>query len=155
MPNWCYNRINVFGDGEEKTTEQIKKIEKIFESKTPFNEIFPMPDWKNTPNSKGELPKLEQMKNPDGSIAWETYNFPDGKNDDRWYHWNIQNWGTKWDVTAQNVEIEYEDEEQLEMSFETAWAPPEPICYRLREMFKDLHFSWFYDEPGMETAGYL
>ena len=29
---------------------------------------------------------------------WETYNFPDGKNDDRWYHWNIQNWGTKWDV---------------------------------------------------------
>ena len=41
MPNWCYNRINVFGDGEEKTTEQIKKIEKIFESKTPFNEIFP------------------------------------------------------------------------------------------------------------------
>ncbi|BCU95524.1 MAG: hypothetical protein CM15mV9_1380 [uncultured marine virus] len=60
MPNWCYNRINVFGDGEEKTTEQIKKIEKIFESKTPFNEIFPMPDWKNTPNSKGELPKLEQ-----------------------------------------------------------------------------------------------
>ena len=39
--------------------------------------------------------------------------------------------------------------------FDTAWAPPEPICYRLREMFKDLHFSWFYDEPGMETAGYL
>ena len=62
MPNWCYNRINVFGDGEEKTTEQIKEIERIFESKTPFNEIFPMPDWKNTPNSKGELPKLEQMK---------------------------------------------------------------------------------------------
>ena len=27
MPNWCYNRINVFGDGEEKTTEQIKEIE--------------------------------------------------------------------------------------------------------------------------------
>ena len=86
---------------------------------------------------------------------WETYNFPDGKNDDRWYHWNIQNWGTKWDITAQQVEIEYEDDEQLEVSFDTAWAPPEPICYRLREMFKDLSFSWFYDEPGMETAGYL
>ena len=96
------------------------------------------------------------MKNPKtGEIMWETYNFPDGKNDDRWYHWNIQNWGTKWDGTAQQVEIEYEDEEQLEVSFDTAWAPPEPICYRLREMFKDLNFSWFYDEPGMETAGYL
>ena len=92
MPNWCYNRITVFGDGEEKTTEQIKKIERIFESKTPFNEIFPIPDFKNIPNSKGELPKLEQMKNPDGSVMWETYNFPDGKNDDRWYHWCIDNW---------------------------------------------------------------
>ena len=86
---------------------------------------------------------------------WETYNFPDGKNDDRWYHWNIQNWGTKWDITAKSVEFAYEDDEQLEMEFETAWAPPEPICYRLREMFKDLTISWFYDEPGMQTAGYL
>ena len=65
------------------------------------------------------------------------------------------NWGTKWDITAKQVEIEYEDSEQLEVSFDTAWAPPEEICYRLREMFKDLHFSWFYDEPGMEVAGYL
>ena len=48
MPNWCYNRINVFGNENE---EKLKEVEKIFESKTPFNEIFPMPDWKNTPNS--------------------------------------------------------------------------------------------------------
>ena len=43
-------------------------------------------------------------------------------------------------MLPQNVEIEYEDDEQLEVSFDTAWAPPEPICYRLREMFKDLSF---------------
>ena len=152
MPNWCRNRITVFGNDQ---TEKIKEVEKIFESKTPFNDIFPQPDWKNTPNEKGELPVLEQMKKPDGSIAWETYNFPDGKNDDRWYHWNIQNWGTKWDIEASSIEFEYEDEEQLEISFDTAWSPPEPICYRLREMFKDLNFSWFYNEPGMEFAGYL
>ena len=41
------------------------------------------------------------------------------------------------------------------MEFDTAWAPPEEICYRLREMFQDLTISWFYDEPGMQTAGYL
>ena len=89
MPNWCYNRITVYGNEQ---TEKIKEVEKIFESKTPFNDIFPMPDWKTIPNEKGELPKLEQMKNPDGSILWETYNFPDGKNDDRWYHWCVENW---------------------------------------------------------------
>ena len=152
MPNWCYNRITVFGDGEEKTTEQIKKIEKIFESKTPFNEIFPMPDWKNTPNSKGELPKLEQMKNPKGEVIHETYNFPDGKNDDRWYHWCIQNWGTKWD--ACDVGVEYEDSEILALQFNTAWSPPEGVVEKLREKFPDLSFQCFYDEPGCEIAGY-
>ena len=86
---------------------------------------------------------------------WETYNFPDGKNDDRWYHWNIQNWGTKWDITAEQIEMDSYDSEQLEIEFATAWSPPEPICFKLREMFPDLSFSWFFDEPGMEVAGYL
>ena len=76
----------------EMNTEKIKEVEKIFESKTPFNDIFPMPDLRQSPNENGELPKLEQMKNPDGAILWETYNFPDGKNDDRWYHWCVENW---------------------------------------------------------------
>jgi len=151
MPNWCRNRVTVFGEPEE-----IAKVTQIFkDEKSIFNNIIQSPDWKTLPNEKGEFPKLEQMKNPDGSVAWETYNFPDGKNDDRWYNWNITNWGTKWDITAKSVEFEYEDSEQLEVSFETAWSPPEEICYRLREMFQDLTISWFYDEPGMEVAGYL
>ena len=66
MPNWCYNRVTAYGN-----EDKLKEIEKIFESKTPFNDIFPMPDFKTIPNEKGELPKLEQMKNPDGSILWD------------------------------------------------------------------------------------
>ena len=154
MPNWCYNRVNVYGDSD--TVDQVKEIYEIFENNNdPFNQIFPIPDFKNIPNKKGELPILEQHKNDKGEIVWETYNFPDGKNDDRWFEWNNTNWGTKWDITAQQVEIELEDSEILEISFDTAWAPPEPICRRLREMFPDSSFSWFYDEPGMELAGYL
>ena len=151
MPNWCHNRITIFGS--EESEAKLKEIEKIFESKQPFNEIYPVPDFKTIPNEKGELPKLEQMKSPKGEVMWETYNFPDGTNDDRWYSWCISNWGTKWD--ACNVEIDYYDDSQIEMRFDTAWSPPEPICKRLREMFEDIHISWFYDEPGMEFAGYL
>ena len=153
MPNWCYNRITIYGD--EKTEAKLKEIEEIFERENPFNEIYPIPDFKNIPNEKGELPVLEQMKNPDGSVMWETYNFPDGKNDDRWYHWNITNWGTKWDITADSVDMEHIDSEILELEFDTAWSPPEEICFRLREMFEKVNISWFYDEPGMECAGYL
>ena len=151
MPNWCRNRVTVFGKEED-----ISKISEIFsDKKSIFDHIIKSPDWKRLPNEKGEFPKLRQELNKDGSVFYETYDFPDGKNDDRWYHWNIQNWGTKWDITADSVEIELEDSEMLEVSFDTAWSPPEPICKRLREMFPDSSFSWFYDEPGMEFAGYL
>ena len=53
MPNWCRNRITVYGNEQP---DKIKEVEKIFESKTPFNDIFPQPDWKNTTNENGELP---------------------------------------------------------------------------------------------------
>jgi len=150
MPNWCNNRVTVFSDD----TESVKKIKEIFESKdSVFGKIIQEPDWKRLPNEKGEFPKVKQHFGKDGQLMFETHEFPDGKNDDRWYHWNISNWGTKWD--ACNVEIDYYDDSQIEMRFDTAWSPPEPICARLREMFKDIHISWFYDEPGMEFAGYL
>ena len=151
MPNWCRNRVTASGD-----EKQISKIAEIFsDKKSIFNHIIQSPDWSRLPNEDGEFPVLEEHKDADGNVMFATSNFPkSGKNDDRWYHWNIQNWGTKWD--ACNVDIEYADESQIEITFDTAWSPPEPICARLREMFGDLiSVSWFYDEPGMELAGYL
>ena len=151
MPNWCYNRIDVYG--EEDTVDQIKEIHDIFENyDDPFNQILPKPDIKNIPNDNGELPKLEQRLNPDGSVFYETYNFPDGKNDDRWYYWCIENWGTKLDVSE--LDIEYDEEYYLELTFSTAWSPPEGIVEKLREKYPDLSFSCFYDEPGCQVAGY-
>ena len=151
MPNWCYNRITVYGQNEESEAK-LKEIEETFKKADPFNQIFPIPDFKNIPNDKGELPKLEQHLNKDGSVFYETYNFPDGTNDDRWYHWCIQNWGTKWD--AGDVDIEYQDSEILELEFDTAWSPPEGIMEKLREKYPELSFQCFYDEPGCEAAGY-
>ena len=149
MPNWCRNRVTVYSDAKEP----IEKIQKIFENKkNVFGQIIQEPDWKRLPNEKGEFPVLEQHKNPKtGEIIFETYNFPDGKNDDRWYHWCIENWGTKWDICDKSVDY---DEECLELTFNTAWSPPEGIVEKLREKYPDLSFSCFYDEPGMESAGY-
>ena len=149
MPNWCYNRITVYGNEQ---TEKIKEVEKLFDSKTPFNDIFPQPDWKNTPNEKGELPVLVELKSPNGTVVHTTYEFPDGRNDDRWYDWRLQNWDTKWE--ASEVEIELDDSEILRVTFDTAWSPPEGVMTKLREKFPDVTFQCFYDEPGCEIAGY-
>ena len=149
MPNWCHNRVSFYSDNEHA----INKLWSIFESETPFNEILPSPDWKNTPNDKGELPILREMKSPrTGEVFHKTWDFPDGTNDDRWYDWNNTNWGTKWDV---DPECDHLDENSFECEFETAWSPAEGIFYALREQYPDVEVSWFYDEPGMQVAGYL
>ena len=150
MPNWCHNRITIFGN--EESEAKLKEIEETFRKSQTFNDILPIPDFKTIPNDRGELPILEQHKGKDGEVMFETYNFPDGTNDDRWYMWCVNNWGTKWD--AGDVDIEYEDSEILELEFDTAWSPPEGIMEKLREKYPDLSFQCFYDEPGMEVAGY-
>ena len=74
--------------------------------------------------------------------------------DDRWYNWRVQNWGTKWDCYSLEID-ECDLPHGFEVNFETAWSPPEEICTAIREQYKNIDISWFYDEPGCEVAGYL
>ena len=150
MPNWCENRVRLSDNGDN--SEQFDKLVKLLDGPNPFNAIYPKPDFPNIPNDKGELPIKEEIKNSNGEIVAETYNFPDGKNDDRWYHWCSNNWGTKWELSE--LDIDYVDDEILELTFSTAWSPPEGVMQELKDRYPDLGFTCFYDEPGMEAAGY-
>ena len=166
MPNHCFNRVHVYSD----KPEVIKEIHDIFETgtnpyvdKTVFGQIIPEPDWKNTPLAENEVQEYSWDK-PRGEVG-ELPVMSDepmmglrfkstGIQDDRWYDWRNQNWGTKWD--AYSMEIDDDSMPNgFEVEFETAWAPPEEICNAIREQFDDLSISWFYDEPGCEIAGYL
>jgi len=144
MPNHCHNRVTFYSDD----TTLITKLHNIFKSDNIFTQFIPEPDWANTPNEKGELPIQPE---PDSMYPPQ---FPDGTTDDRWYSWRLANWGTKWDA----YEVEIDDSEMhngFEVTFDTAWSPPEEICHAIKEQFDDLCVSWFFDEPGMEVAGYL
>ena len=149
MPNWCENRVSFYSDN----TEEISKLKEIFNSDNVFQKIKPAPDWKNTPREDGALPIKREVKNSDGQIVYTTYDFPDGKNDDRWYDWNVNNWGTKWDIDGGISDGD--DDYCFDICFETAWAPPEGIYYELRDKYPDVDITWFYDEPGCMVAGYL
>jgi len=70
-----------------------------------------------------------------------------------WYTWCCNNWGTKWDTCEECIDVNEEDE--IEVTFETAWNPATLIYDHLIETYPKLSISWFYDEPGMEFAGYL
>ena len=149
MPNWCYNRVSIYSENIDQVTELFD----IFNNPEPFNALIPSPKWSETPNEDGELPVLEEHKDSDGKVLFTTHKFPkSGKTDDRWYDWQIQNWGTKWEPADLSVE---QCEQEVELSFNTAWSPPEDICRAIRNKYPDISVSWFYDEPGMEVAGYL
>ena len=106
------------------------------------------PNEEYTPKGKvGELPQYVE------DYAKRRVVNSTGHADDRWYDWRVQNWDTKWAAYA--VVVIDDDPDSTEIEFNTAWAPPEAICHKLREDYPDIAISWFYDEPGCEIAGYL
>ena len=64
--------------------------------------------------------------------------------DDRWYNWRVHHWGTKWDCYDLSTD-DCDLPNGFEASFNTAWSPPEEICYAIREKFEGISVSWFYD----------
>ena len=166
MPNHCTNRVSFYSDD----TTAILKLHEIFsrgldenDTRTVFGAFIPEPDWKNTPlaeedvqeynwsKKRGEAGELPVVK--DKGFGEGLYFESTDVNDDRWYNWRVANWGTKWD--CYDLSIDQDDEQELNLEFNTAWSPPEEICRALKEKFEDADIQWFYDEPGMEFAGYL
>jgi len=170
VPNHCHNRVTFYSDD----TTAILKLHKVFSralknddntetTKTVFGEFIPEPDWTKIPLNENTV-KEYSWDNPRGEVGelpvmsedpFKGLHFPStGKQDDRWYNWRCQNWGTKWDAYSMEID-EVDMPNGFEVTFETAWSPPEEVCYAIKEQYDDLSMSWFYDEPGCEVAGYL
>jgi len=170
VPNHCHNRVTFYSDD----TTAILKLHKVFSralknddntetTKTVFGEFIPEPDWTKIPLNENTV-KEYSWDNPRGEVGelpvmsedpFKGLHFPStGKQDDRWYNWRCQNWGTKWDAYSMEID-EVDMPNGFEVNFETAWSPPEEVCYAIKEQYDDLSISWFYDEPGCEIAGYL
>ena len=173
MPNHCSNRVSFYSDNES----DIQKLHEIFskglenddevDTGTVFGHFIPEPDWSKIPLTENTH-KEYSFSNPRGEIGEcpkmiidKDRPFRSGLRfestdvmDDRWYNWRVQNWGTKWDCYT--LEIDDTDlPHGFEVTFETAWSPPEEVCSAIREQYPNVSISWFYDEPGCEIAGYL
>ena len=68
---------------------------------------------------------------------------------DKWYSWNCDNWGTKWD--ADNLEVGSCDGECIELHFESAWSPPIALYEYLVE--NGWEVKAYYYEEGMQFCG--
>ena len=159
MPNWTSNRLRIQTDSDSQTEfKKIAELKEIFESDNPFGKIIPEPDWSKIPNEDGELPIKEEHKNHLGEELFHITKFASSdKQDCRWYDWRLQNWGTKWN--ACNVEITRDDEDYLEIRFDTAWSPAQPVIEKIRELYQDddnwTYVNCLYELEGYEGCGYV
>lgn len=67
--------------------------------------------------------------------------------DDNWYDWNCENWGTKWN--AKFVELDNDSEELIIYRFETAWNRiSDQLWEDIKSKFPTLDFSFVAIEEG-------
>ena len=141
MPNWCNNRVEIYGEDPD----QIKEVKKTLASKQTcfdFNNIVPMPkelEGTTSPNPEPDSFEAKRLRKQHGH--------------DNWYDWCCDNWDTKWNSAGADLTSD-SNNSIIEYEFQTAWGPPIKVIEALREKYPDLNITAFYDEPGMEMAGY-
>lgn len=81
---------------------------------------------------------------------------PEIEDDEGWYSWNITNWGTKWDVTTEELElIDNEDgTASIAGGFDSAWGPPTQAYETFCNTMENCDIQASYHEPGMDFAGF-
>lgn len=143
MPNWCNNDITL----KHKDPSMIERAHKALASGGLLQEFFPCPqDLIDTvAGSMGHgTPEQAALEAKEQSNL-KKYGY---KN---WYDWNIANWGTKWDVGGDDGLVQKLDENTLQASFDSAWAPPTNAYEKLIEL--GFYVKAYYNEPGMCFCG--
>ncbi len=91
-----------------------------------------------------------------GKACNEFLPLPEGED---WYSWQINNWGTKWDVGA-DMGTDKEERYGLKAtrvdnevccSFDSAWSPPVGLYDELVDLGYDVKATYW--EPGMAFCG--
>jgi len=91
-----------------------------------------------------------------GKACEEFLPLPEGED---WYSWQINNWGTKWDIGA-DMGTDKEERYGLKAtrvdnevccSFDSAWSPPIGLYDKLVGLGYDVKASYW--EPGMAFCG--
>jgi hypothetical protein len=179
MPNWVFNSLVVSGEKSE-LDRMVAHLNTPFEKhfpKTEFNKEEQK--WVETPDVQvydnpvfafwnicrpSDLEKYygeevhknrEGMFDKDGKMNNDAFmaEFVRSMSEDEdWYHWNVRNWGTKWDVAVSNGDkypnttMEVNDDGSIMYHFQTAWSPVGEALTKLSEMFPTLTFNYEYEE---------
>ena len=128
MPNWCSNTIGITGPADQITA--LWQAAQAGEDAGLLQAMVPMP---------AEL---------DDTVA-------DGGAGMNWYNWRVANWGTKWDVTLEDLELVDNGDGTATITgyADSAWSPPIDAFAAYCEANPQVTAELKYFEPGMSFIG--
>ena len=141
MPNWCNNSITL----EHKDSAMVQRAYDALREGRFLQEFIPCPqDLIDTVSGfMGEDKRAAHEAQQEANL--EKYGYAN------WYDFNVNEWGTKWDVGGDDGLMQMLSPNTLQASFESAWAPPVAAYEKLCAM--GFTIKAFYDESGMCFCG--
>lgn len=91
----------------------------------------------------------KDSENADNSGLFQMLRPRPADQEENWYDWNINNWGTKWEASV--YDFERLDDNSIRINFDTAWGP----CTTLYEYLdvEGYEVDAVYNEEGMAFCG--
>lgn len=140
MPNWCNNYAEIHGP---KAT--IKALHDAMQEGKFFGHMRPEPNYD----------EVEVLPTFPGIVG----NNEPVKKDSAWWDWRVQNWGTKWELSEDEMKSNFTYEEvndnyaKITGHFDTAWSPACDAFNYFADANEGVQATIYYYEPGMGFCG--
>lgn len=141
MPNWCMNSVYIGHDDPAA----IDRMEEAYRAGRLLEEFVPVP-------AALKAEGATTRGGPDAAVydkIREDNRAQFGYED--WWHYCVNEWGTKWDVGGAEANCIRGDEHNLVLGFDSAWAPPLAAFEKILALGYTIRC--LYWEPGVCFAG--
>lgn len=145
MPNYCENDLQI--TGPQADIDRFMADGLSFESAIPYPVQFRALDEARHAHA---IAVSKPGENPDHHFCKDCPK--DGYNSGG-YDWCIANWGTKWNISDAQTEMERISDDEVILHFSTAWSPPLPVIDAWGQKNPTLTFDLAYFECGMGFSG--
>lgn len=142
MPNWCNNVVEI----SHKDRKMMERVKSSFAKGELFAEFVPVPeDLHITAGRLGDVDEQKALELQEKANEAK-YGYSN------WYDFCTNEWGTKWDVSPyEPVTGDIDENNQLTLSFDTAWGPGLGAYEKMVEQGFDIRA--YYYESGMGFCG--
>lgn len=168
MPNWCSNNVDITGPQAEiaRFARNMRGHVASYPSHShddkwaAFDDIRKRAQYASPPDVTGDV--REFCMNALYPVPDDIRRFPFDCNQAQrvreelgeppasgGYQWQVDNWGTKWDVDADVTT----HPDHIFVTFESAWSPPSAFVQKISEDYPELSFQIEFSEPGANYAG--